>query len=121
MLLEQGVLPVILSIEQTEIKLKSVEEERRKVLNYLNKNAYRMNYPQYIKRGLYIGSGAIEASHRTVVQQRMKRSGQRWTQERVQNMLNLKVVNLSGKWSSIVNLMRNYKNAALGKFVMHSI
>ena len=112
MLLEQGILPVILSIEQTEIKLKSIEEERRKVLNYLNNNAYRMNYPQYIKQGLCIGSCAIEASHRTVVQQRMKRSGQRWTQERVQNMLNLKVVNLSGKWDSIVQLMRNYKNAA---------
>ena len=112
MLLEQGVLPVILSIEQTQVKLKSVEEERRKVLNYLNNNAYRMNYHKYIQRGLCIGSGAIEAAHRTVVQQRMKRSGQRWSKERVQNMLNLKVVNLSGKWDSIVHLMRNYKNAA---------
>ena len=112
MLLEQGVWPLILSIEQTQVQLKSVEEERRKVLNYLNNNAYRMNYPQYIKQGLCIGSGAIEAAHRTVVQQRMKRSGQRWTQHRVQNMLNLKVVNLSGKWDNIVQLMRNYKNAA---------
>lgn len=53
MLLEQGASAVILSIEQTEVKLKTVEEERRKVLNYLNDNAYRMNYPDYIKRGLW--------------------------------------------------------------------
>lgn len=112
MLLEQGVTPVIQHIEQTIVTLKTVEEERRKVLNYLNNNAYRMNYPQYIKQNLCIGSGAIEASHRTVVQQRMKRSGQRWTEKRVQNMLNLKVANLSGKWDNIVDLIRNYKKAA---------
>lgn len=112
MLLEQGVSPVISSIEQTVVKLKSIEEERRKVLNYLNNNAYRMNYPQYIERELCIGSGAIEAAHRTIVQQRMKRSGQRWTEIRVQNMLNLKVANLSGQWDKIVDLMRNYKKAA---------
>ena len=73
---------------------------------------YRMNYPQYIERELCIGSGAIEAAHRTIVQQRMKRSGQRWTEIRVQNMLNLKVANLSGQWNKIVDLMRNYKKAA---------
>jgi uncharacterized protein YaiE (UPF0345 family) len=112
MLIEQGIAPVIKGIEQTEVTLKTVEEERRKVLNYLNTNAYRMNYPEYIKQNLCIGSGAIEASHRTVVQQRMKRSGQRWTEKRVQNMLNLKVANLSGKWDNIVDLIRNYKKAA---------
>lgn len=112
MLLEQGIAPVIQRIEQTVVTLKTVEEERRKVLNYLNNNAYRMNYPEYIKQNFCIGSGAIEASHRTVVQQRMKRSGQRWTEQRVQNMLNLKVANLSGKWDNIVDLIRNYKKAA---------
>lgn len=112
MLLEQGVAPVIKNIEQTIVTLKTVEEERRKVLNYLNNNAYRMDYPQYIKQNFCIGSGAIEASHRTVVQQRMKRSGQRWTEKRVQNMLNIKVANLSGKWDNIVDIIRNYKKAA---------
>lgn len=111
-LLEQGVEPVIKSIEQVNLTLKSVEEERRKVLNYLNTNAYRMNYPDYIKRELCIGSGAIEASHRTIVQQRMKRSGQRWTEQRVQNMLNIKVVKLSGYWGKIVDLIRNPKKTA---------
>jgi hypothetical protein len=107
MLLEQGVQPVIKSIEQTEVKSTSIEEEQRKVLKYLNNNAYRMNYPGYIAKGLCIGSGAIEAAHRTVVQQRMKRSGQRWTEERAQNMLNLRVVKLSGKWDKVVGLIRS--------------
>lgn len=111
-LLEQGIEPIIKMIEQTKVNLKTVEEEKRKVLNYLNTNAYRMNYPEYIKRKICIGSGAIEASHRTVVQQRMKRSGQRWTEQRVQSMLNIKVVKLSGHWDKIVNLIRETKKAA---------
>ncbi len=90
--------------------LKSVEEERRKMLNYSNTNAYRMNYPDYIKRELCIGSGAIETSHRTIIQKRMKRYGQRWTVQMVQNMLNIKIVKLSGYRGKIVDLIRNPKN-----------
>jgi hypothetical protein len=111
-LLEQGIEPIIEMIKQTNTDLKTVKEEKRKVLNYLTTNAYRMNYPEYIKREICIGSGAIEASHRTVVQQRMKRSGQRWTERRIQNMLNIKVVKLSGHWDKVVNLIRETKKAA---------
>jgi hypothetical protein len=111
-LLEQGIEPIVEMIKQTNTDLKTVKEEKRKVLNYLTTNAYRMNYPEYIKREICIGSGAIEASHRTVVQQRMKRSGQRWTERRIQNMLNIKVVKLSGHWDKVVNLIRETKKAA---------
>ena len=34
------------------------------------------------------GSGAIESAHRTIVQKRMKQSGQRWSNKGAQNMLN---------------------------------
>lgn len=64
LLLETGIAAVIKRIEDTPVSLKTVEEERRKLLNYLNTNAYRMNYPDYIKLGLCIGSGAIEAANR---------------------------------------------------------
>ena len=111
-LLETGIEAVIKRIEQTPVVLKTVEEERRKLLNYLNTNAYRMNYPEYIKQGLCIGSGAIEAAHRTIIQKRMKQSGQRWSEQRVQNMLNIKVANSSGHWGKIVSIMRNPKKAA---------
>ena len=112
LLLETGIEAVIKRIEQTPVSLKTVEEERRKLLNYLNTNAYRMNYPEYIKQGLCIGSGAIEAAHRTIIQKRMKQSGQRWSEQRVQNMLNIKVANASGHWGKIVSIIRNPKKAA---------
>jgi hypothetical protein len=44
---------------------------------YFSTNAARMHYPSYRKRGLPIGSGAVEASAKHLVQQRMKRAGSR--------------------------------------------
>ncbi|MBK7634691.1 MAG: hypothetical protein IPJ13_10645 [Saprospiraceae bacterium] len=41
-----------------------------------------MDYPKYIKSGLLIGSGAIESAHRTVLQKRMKQSGQKMVQKK---------------------------------------
>jgi hypothetical protein len=43
------------------------------------------------------GSGAMEAAHRSVIQSRMKRSGQRWSDRGAQNLLNLRVAYKSGK------------------------
>jgi len=38
----------------------------------------------------------VEAAHRTLVQARMKRSGQRWSNKGAQNMLTLRVAYKSG-------------------------
>lgn len=66
-------------------------EKRDKLLNYYEKNRYRMDYKAYRQAGYCIGSGAIEAAHRTLIQQRMKRSGQRWSPNRAQQLLKLRV------------------------------
>ena len=50
-----------------------------------------MKYDEYIKKGYQIGSGAIEAAHRNIIQQRMKLSGQRWSKKGAQNMANLRI------------------------------
>ncbi|MCF6333421.1 MAG: hypothetical protein L3J11_09075 [Draconibacterium sp.] len=51
---------------------KKTEKERLKLIDYYTKNRKRMRYGSFRKRGLLIGSGAIESAHRTVLQQRMK-------------------------------------------------
>lgn len=66
-------------------------DKRDKLLNYYEKNRYRMDYQAYRQAGYCIGSGAIEAAHRTLIQQRMKRSGQRCSPERAQQLLKLRV------------------------------
>lgn len=110
-LLEQGGQALVHSLEQDKKDqpkpTATKEKMQSQILNYLINNTFRMNYPEYIQRNLCIGSGAIEAAHRTLVQKRMKLSGQRWAQNNVQNMLNIRTLRLSGQWDCILNLIRN--------------
>ncbi|MBK7099272.1 MAG: hypothetical protein IPH58_14205 [Sphingobacteriales bacterium] len=84
-----------------------ISQEARQLIDYYESNKTRMNYPQYKKIGAgIIGSGAIESAHRTVVQKRMKQSGQRWSRRGAQNMLNLRVTKKNNRWSKIVELVK---------------
>jgi hypothetical protein len=84
------------------------------VCKYLEANRDRMDYAAYQKRGLLIGSGAIESAHRTVVQKRLKRSGQRWSLTGAQQVLNLRVCFMSERWELVRNQIEpfNYAMAA---------
>ena len=64
------------------IKGRKTAQKRRSLLTYFENNKDRMCYKIYQEKGYLIGSGAIESAHRTVVQARMKRSGQRWSIKR---------------------------------------
>jgi hypothetical protein len=50
----------------------------RTALAYFRRSRHRMGYAQAQAEGLPIGSGVVEAACKTVVTQRMKRSGMRW-------------------------------------------
>jgi hypothetical protein len=73
-----------------------------------------MDYKHYRQLGgRIIGSGAIESVHRTVIQKRMKLSGQRWSKKGAQNMLNLRVTYMNDQWSKVIQLTKtNFKAAA---------
>ena len=79
---------------------------RLQLIEYYRKNENRMNYKSYRDLGLLIGSGPMEAAHRTVIQTRMKRSGQRWTPSGAKAMLNLRVLHKSKKWDSVDQLFK---------------
>lgn len=86
---------------------RGVKEHAERVVGYYTVNRERMRYDEYIRRGLYIGSGAIESAHRTVVQRRMKLSGQRWSNPGAEHVLNLRACSLSGKWDLVENLIKH--------------
>lgn len=92
--------------ELAKSKSGAVQEAADKLLQYYQNNKDRMDYKTYIDRGLHIGSGAIEAAHRNVIQKRMKQSGQRWTKKRAQNVLNLRTCYMSGYWNEVVDIIR---------------
>lgn len=98
---------VIISVQAFILTSLSARQEQDKLVNYLSENEYRMQYKDYIEQGLFVGSGAIESAHRTVVQCRLKRSGQRWSIRGAQNMLNLRTAFMSDKWQTVVNLIQS--------------
>jgi hypothetical protein len=52
---------------------------RAEVLGYFVNQVDRMDYPTYEANGWYIGSGAVESACKTVVGQRLKGAGMRWS------------------------------------------
>ena len=84
------------------------------LIAYYEKNRYRMKYDEYRAAGYCIGSGAIESAISTVVQQRCKLVGQRWTQ-RVTAVLNIRAIFKSGKRDKLrmmINQQMGYAKAA---------
>lgn len=51
----------------------------RKALKYFTGNTRRMQYHHYRAKGWFIGSGPVEAACKTIVGQRAKQAGMRWT------------------------------------------
>jgi hypothetical protein len=92
-------------------------EEAKKLIAYYEANIDRMDYKKYNQIGCgIIGSGAIESAHRTVVQKRMKLSGQRWSSPGAQNMLNLQVTYMNEKWENVIALVKSdFKHTLLKK------
>lgn len=86
-------------------KIRSAQklETIRTALRYFTRNRQRMDYAEYRRRGLPIGSGVVEAACKTVVGHRLKRSGMRWSIEGGQSILNLRTVVLSRRWDYFWN------------------
>lgn len=103
LLLGSGVNQVISNIKA----LAPQNEQAKKLVAYYSANSDRMDYRRYRQIGCgIIGSGAIESAHRVVVQKRMKQSGQRWSHQGAQHMLNLRVTRENEKWENIINLVK---------------
>ncbi|MEM8528612.1 MAG: hypothetical protein AAGG68_28495 [Bacteroidota bacterium] len=81
--------------------------EKQKLKTYFDNNRSRMDYPAYLKRGLLIGSGAVESAHRTVIQRRTKLAGQWWSEKGAKHTINISTLNMSGHWDRVQNFHRN--------------
>jgi len=70
----------------------------RELCNFLQKNAPRMRYDEYLREGYPIASGVIEGACRHYVKDRMERAGMRWSVEGAQAMLDVRSEYLNGDW-----------------------
>ncbi|MDR2459496.1 MAG: hypothetical protein LBE38_01745 [Deltaproteobacteria bacterium] len=69
---------------------------------YINNNINHIDYANYIKKGYFIGSGAVESANRYVPQGRLKLPGMRWQVKNGQYVLSLMAKYKSALWEQEV-------------------
>jgi hypothetical protein len=73
--------------------LEKVETE----MGYFDNNRERMRYAKFRALGFFVGSGVIEAGCRTVIGQRLKRSGMEWSVRGANAIISLRCILHSGR------------------------
>lgn len=105
---DQGVDKVIGCLRYRLGRLRGRPRERLATeLTYFRNQRARMGYAHYQRAGLPIGSGVVEAACKTLVTQRLKRSGMRWERAGGQAILTLRSVIQSERWEHGWALVRS--------------
>jgi len=94
----EGVIKSIDYYKAVQKLSKSRLEELEKEQGYFKRNKHRMNYADFRRRGLPIGSGPVEAACKTIVKDRLCKSGMRWSRVGGQHVLHLRSIVKSGRW-----------------------
>lgn len=85
---------------KTALKLPKLSKSKRetigKIVVYFENNLDRMKYDEYLKKGLPIGSGAVESACKSLVKIRMEGCGMRWSKSGANAMLKLRATHLNG-------------------------
>ena len=69
-----------------------------KQLGYFENNALHMRYAEFREMKFFVGSGVVEAGCRTVIGQRLKQSGMRWSVRGANAIIALRCCILSGRF-----------------------
>ncbi len=86
---DEGAQAVINSLEYLRRKNPRIKRVAQ-VLAYFRKNKHRMRYAEWKRDGFMIGSGVVEAACKTLVAQRLKLSGMRWSHKGAQAILTMR-------------------------------
>ncbi len=70
----------------------------QRAADYFSANAERMRYPAFRRQHLFVGSGVVEAGCKTIIGNRLKRSGMFWTVRGANAIIALRCNRLSGEF-----------------------
>lgn len=121
---------VVSRLEELRVKLSAPKKSASKTafptdapvfereLNYLRKHgaAGHLSYVKYTRRGLPLGSGAVESAIRRVINLRLKSNGMFWTPENAEKILQLRCQLLSTQWSRCVVDLRFRRRRTRSRF-----
>jgi hypothetical protein len=100
LLLEQGAAPILAALADLAPADPPAAEEVRKALGYFTTHQARLDYPRFVARLLPIGSGAVESACKTLIEEREKGAGMRWTKADAQAVASLRALWRSGRWTA---------------------
>lgn len=100
----EGGAALLARLEALDVRHRSaaVRESYRQEVGYVRGNVHRMDYPRYRANGWLIGSGHIEAACKSVVGQRLKGNGMRWSEAGANAVCHLRALFKSeaGQWDA---------------------
>ena len=79
------------------------KDEVNRELGYFLNNAPRMRYHWFRSRGLFVGSGVVEAGCKSVIGQRLKQAGMHWTVSGADSIITLRCEEASSQREAICN------------------
>jgi hypothetical protein len=94
-LLEQGPPPLLAALRAWEPAGETAGEVKRVQLAYFERQQARMQYPEYLRRGFPIGSGAVEGACKHGVADRFDGSGMRWKRATADPLMHLRAALLT--------------------------
>lgn len=97
-LLDEGTIEKLIKDASTFLpKDQRAAKDARREIGYFEKNKERMRYARFKAQGMFVGSGVIEASCKTVVGQRLKQSGMEWTVRGANAIIALRCATVSNR------------------------
>jgi len=88
------------------------KDETDRELGYFLNNAPRMRYHWFRSRGLFVGSGVVEAGCKAVIGQRLKQSGMHWTVNGADSIITLRCAQASSQRETTRSHRHNQTGAA---------
>ncbi len=100
--LDAGDIPAICAAARAFPLTGRKAADLKTALGYFEHNAHRMRYRHFRSLGMFVGSGTVEAACKSIVGQRLKLSGMRWTEHGATGILALRCLEASDRWEEIL-------------------